>query len=79
MNVHWSRDWPATREIAGGRTYYLLEQADFDRACACVNAMDGIDDPAAFVAEARNPLPPNDAMAVQNSMGEGMDNGALKP
>jgi len=79
MNVPWSRDWPATREITGGRTYYLLEQADFDRACACVNAMDGIDDPAAFVAEAQKQWPAGDAMAVQNSMGEGMNNGALKP
>lgn len=45
----WTRDWPATRVIDSGRTYFVLEQSDFDRACACVNAMVRVSKPAEFV------------------------------
>ncbi len=63
---------PPVREIGLLRErIYELDKWDFHRACACVNALSGIEDPAAWVAVARKALELCEKMGIRIEEVEG--------
>ncbi len=52
MTDHTPEPWPTWEDIPGGGSHYALNRADYDRACACVNACAGI--PTERLGDVRN-------------------------